>query len=125
MDQQPKSHKLMSVQLNEKAFKFLKPLFERLSEPELLERCSRGATQNANESLHAQIWRKCPKEVFVSKSRIHVVNAIMEKNCVILKSKQIKNSNSRKTLSDISQEIYERMDRTRLIGKLLKISNDT
>ena len=43
----------------------VKPIFARLSEPSLLERCLHGKTQNQNESLNAMIWERVPKEVFV------------------------------------------------------------
>lgn len=117
--QKPRSHQSMIVRLNEKVFKTILPLYERLSEPDLLERCLRGGTQNANESLHAHIWRKCPKEVFVSRKRIYVavVNAVMEKNCGILKSQTMKASIRKESLTDVGKEIYESMDRTRLKRK--------
>ncbi|CAN8008310.1 unnamed protein product, partial [Ixodes pacificus] len=41
--------------------KALLPLYERLSERKLLERCQRGKTQNTNESLHSMIWALAPK----------------------------------------------------------------
>lgn len=40
----------------------LLPIYERLAEPKLLERCQRGKTQNSNESLHSLIWSLAPKE---------------------------------------------------------------
>ena len=53
------------------AFYFeLKPIFERLTSPGLLERCQQGLTQNANESLHHLIWLHCPKNMFCSKAQI-------------------------------------------------------
>ena len=42
----------------------LQPLFDRLSEPELLESGIDGFTQNANESLHHILWDFCPKTVY-------------------------------------------------------------
>ncbi|GFR81619.1 hypothetical protein ElyMa_000608300, partial [Elysia marginata] len=39
----------------------LKPVYERLSHPDLLTRCLGHKTQNANESLHNKIWSKCNK----------------------------------------------------------------
>ena len=39
----------------------LLPLYERLTKPDLLERCSEMKTQNANESFNAQMWCRCPK----------------------------------------------------------------
>ena len=44
----------------------MEPVFERLSDEDLLERVQRGDTQNSNESLHSLIWRRCPKEIFAS-----------------------------------------------------------
>lgn len=39
----------------------LEPVFRRLSDNALLERCSDGITQNPSESLHAMIWQQAPK----------------------------------------------------------------
>ncbi|CAN8017868.1 unnamed protein product [Ixodes persulcatus] len=41
--------------------KALLPLYERLLERKLLERCQRGKTQSTNESLHSMIWALAPK----------------------------------------------------------------
>ena len=58
------------------------PVYQRLASDSLLSRCLLGKTQNANESLHSMIWRKCPKTIFVSKGRIEyaVGQAICEYN---------------------------------------------
>ena len=79
--EQPKTHENMSVVLNQEVFKALKPLYKRLSDEELLKRCTRGGTQNANESLHSLIWRTCPKEIFVSKKKVElaVLSAVSDK----------------------------------------------
>ncbi|GFV08764.1 uncharacterized protein TNCV_2488361 [Trichonephila clavipes] len=37
------------------------PIYQRLASNELLQRCIRCVTQNANESLHSVIWGKCSK----------------------------------------------------------------
>ena len=47
------------------------PIYERLSDPNLLKRMIRGKTQNANESLHNVIWSRCPKTIFVGKHKLH------------------------------------------------------
>ncbi|GFS20809.1 hypothetical protein ElyMa_005066000 [Elysia marginata] len=39
----------------------LKPVYERLSHPDLLTRCLGHKTQNSNESLNNKIWSKCNK----------------------------------------------------------------
>ncbi|KAH7977628.1 hypothetical protein HPB49_003057 [Dermacentor silvarum] len=44
----------------------LLPIYERLSEKKLLERCQRGKTQNGNDSFHSLIWSLAPKERHVS-----------------------------------------------------------
>eukprot|EP00117_Sycon_ciliatum_P014775 scpid77962/ scgid14895/ len=44
----------------------VKPIYVRLAETSLLERCTRGATQNANEAINSLIWQICPKELFCS-----------------------------------------------------------
>ena len=42
----------------------LKPIYERLSKPELLDKCLHGLTQNACESFNSLVWQRCPKEHF-------------------------------------------------------------
>lgn len=39
----------------------IKPIFNDLSQPKLLQRCLGGKTQNSNESLNSLIWKLCPK----------------------------------------------------------------
>ena len=45
-------------------FTEIKPVYIRLAEKSLLERCSHGATQNVNEALNGTIWHLCPKVSF-------------------------------------------------------------
>ena len=45
-------------------FDAIKPIYLRLTNRKLLERCLIGSTQNANESFNAVIWGICPKERF-------------------------------------------------------------
>ena len=51
-----KDHHLVSVFLD-----FLTPVFDKLSETRLLMRCVPGYSQNANESVNAMVWNRCPK----------------------------------------------------------------
>ena len=44
----------------------VKPVYLRLTDKPLLERCKLGATQNANECLNGIIWQMCPKQSFCS-----------------------------------------------------------
>ncbi|KAJ4434550.1 hypothetical protein ANN_23112 [Periplaneta americana] len=65
-----------------KTFSHLQQIFQRLASDSLLERCASGRTQNANESLHSRIWRKCPKSTSVTKRRVDiaVARAVVEYN---------------------------------------------
>ena len=42
----------------------VKPIWIRLSSKELLQRCTRQATQNSNESFNAIVWELCTKQGF-------------------------------------------------------------
>ena len=48
----------------------LVPVYERLSNEQLLERCSRVSMQNANESLNGGIWRRRPKAQWFGKESV-------------------------------------------------------
>ena len=54
----------------------IREVYERLSEPELLRRCIEGKTQNANESIHALIWSRCPMHVSVGMQRMEISVAL-------------------------------------------------
>ena len=41
------------------------PVYERMSDTNLLGKMVKGKTQHANKSLHNVIWSLCPKTVFV------------------------------------------------------------
>lgn len=75
--------KLVKTPLNkEKLHAHLLPVYERLSDEQLLKRCAAGKTQNSNESLHNSVWARCPKEKFAQRRRVHfaVVTAAREFN---------------------------------------------
>jgi hypothetical protein len=52
------------------------PVYERLSDEKLLERCERVATQNANECVNGQIWLRCPKTLWMGRKSI-MIGAVM------------------------------------------------
>lgn len=56
--------------------KHLLPIYERMTNPALLERCSRMKTQNANECFNAQIWRRCPKTDATSLRTVQTATAL-------------------------------------------------
>ena len=45
----------------------VEPIYQRLSQDDLLQKCLHGKTQNQNESLNGLIWQRVPKEVFVGR----------------------------------------------------------
>ena len=68
-DQTPgphKDHECLSPEVGKK----LVPVFQRLSETDLLRRCAHNRTQNPNESFHNLIWKICPKTTFVGRRTI-------------------------------------------------------
>lgn len=93
-----KSHKLMKTRLTEDIVSKILPVYQRLASDDLLLWCISAKTQNANETLHSCIWKKCPKELFVSKKRIElaVTSAVSEFNlgCVELLKMMCKESAS-------------------------------
>jgi len=52
--------------LPEAIVELLEPIFDDLSNPDLLARCPHGKTQNPNECLNKIIWSHCPKEMWAS-----------------------------------------------------------
>ncbi|GFS99280.1 copia protein [Trichonephila clavipes] len=86
--EKPNNHKLnVGTPINEKFLTKILPIYQRLASNELLERCIRCGTQNANESLHSMIWAKCPKEIFVNKRRVK--RAVTETVCEYNRVQQI------------------------------------
>ncbi|GFV66238.1 uncharacterized protein TNCV_2631791 [Trichonephila clavipes] len=88
----PGSHSSMRTYLSPQVVEKIMPVYQRLASDTILERCVAGKTQNSNESLHSCIWRKCPKEVFVSKRRLEiaVTDAIEKHNLGYVKSLEAK-----------------------------------
>ena len=65
-----------STFLNEKVAEHIKVVYERLSNPELLNRCLLGRTQNPNECLHSLIWSRCPKHLWSGYKRIYIATTL-------------------------------------------------
>ena len=60
----------------------LLPIWRDLSDGDLLSKCLDGYTQNSNEALNGMIWKKCPKDVYVSRKilELGVSSAVIEFN---------------------------------------------
>lgn len=52
------------------------PVYKRLTEEKLLQRCVKGQTQNAAESLNSKIWLLCPKTKFATRTVVQTATAI-------------------------------------------------
>ncbi|GFX65825.1 uncharacterized protein TNCV_2043581 [Trichonephila clavipes] len=110
----PGSHSSMKTYLSPQVVEKIMPVYQRLASDTILERCVAGKTQNSNESLHSCIWRKCPKEVFVSKRRLEiaVTGAIEKHNLGYVKSLEAQKDSC---LNDsFSLTIAERQDKRRI-----------
>ena len=51
---------------------YVKPVFEKLCDQNLLEKCLLGATQNRNKSFNSLIWACAPKTEYTTRSTIEV-----------------------------------------------------
>ena len=47
-------------------------IFQKLSDPALIECCLLGANQNQNESFNSLIWNRCPKTEFCSSTVVSI-----------------------------------------------------
>ena len=79
---QKKSDYKSSVNLPEVIHEELLPIFMSLRADDLLSRCLDGTTQNPNEAFNHIVWKKCPKDTFVSKKvlDIGVASAVIHFN---------------------------------------------
>ena len=50
--------------------KEIKPIFDNLSNLDLLQKCTHGLTQNVNECLNGLIWDRCPKTTYVEQETV-------------------------------------------------------
>ena len=68
-----KEHTTLPVEIGKR----LVPIFNRLTDNNLLKRCQ-NKTQNPNECLHSIIWKICPKSTFSGKKMVEIgVNMAM------------------------------------------------
>ena len=58
--------------LDEKVQKAIHPIYEALSNDDLLRRCTGGNTQNDNESLNALIWMLAPKHLHCGEKTVKI-----------------------------------------------------
>ncbi|XP_014485395.1 PREDICTED: uncharacterized protein LOC106749935 [Dinoponera quadriceps] len=60
--------------LSSDVLKAITPIYEELSNKNLLTRCVRGYTQNSNESLNAMIWSLAPKQTFSGAKTVDIAS---------------------------------------------------
>ena len=70
------------INIAEEVYDMIRPVWLRLSENKLLEKCLHGRTQNVNEAFSAFVWHRCPKTIFVGKYifDISVASAVVDYN---------------------------------------------
>ncbi|XP_048243127.1 uncharacterized protein LOC125376009 [Haliotis rufescens] len=101
------------------------PVYQRMSDENLLKRMVKGKTQNANECLHSVIWSRCPKTVFVGARRLHraVASAIASFNEGTCHITQVMNKLAIEA-NEITAASVERLDNVRTL-KARKQSQET
>lgn len=57
----------------------IKPVYERLTDKKMLQKCLHGKTQNTNESFNGMIWKRCPKETYVGHTTVNL--CVMDAVC--------------------------------------------
>lgn len=77
-----KHKKSLVVNLDKEAQKKIRQVYDALTTKDILERCVRGLTQNANESFHSKMWARARKTKFAGLSRLSFVaqSAILDHN---------------------------------------------
>ena len=70
------------MNISENIYQLIRPLWLRLSDNGLIEKCLHGRTQNVNEAFNAYVWKRAPKYIFVSKNVLDmsVVSAVVAFN---------------------------------------------
>lgn len=116
----------MSIFLNETVLQAILPVYVRLSDEDLLKRCSLGKVQNANESLHSVIWELCPKENFVSKVRLEiaVAKAVSKFNMGAAETLKVLATVRQTVAPEVSMKINQSTDRKRLWMAEYKTTDD-
>lgn len=77
-----KHKKSLVVNLDQEAQNKIRQVYDALTTKDILERCVRGLTQNANESFHSKMWSRASKTKFSGLKRLSFVaqSAILDHN---------------------------------------------
>lgn len=113
---EPPSHSTKKIKLNSVVIEHLRPMYQKFSNVELLQRCIRGGTQNTNESLHHMVWSRCSKDTFQSKKRleISVICAVSEFNMGCENSLRLRSTMDGECVSEVARKISIARDTKRL-----------
>ncbi|XP_012943225.1 uncharacterized protein LOC106013056 [Aplysia californica] len=71
--EEPRKH---TPTITEDVAKFVWPVVERLTRPDVLKRCVSMQTQNANECFNSLIWSRCTKTRFASLRSVETATAL-------------------------------------------------
>ena len=94
----------------------IKPVFQSLSSPKLLQQTQRALTQNANESLHHLLWSLAPKEQYNSPAEVSlaVSLAVMRFNCGLYVTYELLFSQLGMTLTRNAKKALRSQDKNRI-----------
>ena len=114
MKTSPHSEMKIYFRLDEAERKLVLGVYLDLTREELLQKCLKGRTQNANESFHSKIWSRIPKTKFASLPRLkYSINfSVMNHNVGYVKG--FKRSDLGSVSTYISKRKLEALDKERL-----------
>ncbi|XP_031781279.1 uncharacterized protein LOC116416549 [Nasonia vitripennis] len=108
----------MQVFLNQVVVENILAIYERLSNEELLARCTQGLTQNANKAIHSVLWKKCSKNNSSSKTRVEIAaaHAVSEYNLGRQRSAEILASITNSKMTSHAEKITTQKDKKRKLS---------
>ncbi|KAK8381085.1 hypothetical protein O3P69_008170 [Scylla paramamosain] len=83
--EEPEKHEdknLYLAKIPQESLDLIKTVYKDLADPDLLQKCLKGRTQNPNEMLHSKVWRKVSKDKFCGlfRARFACQTTVLEHN---------------------------------------------
>ena len=69
--------------MDEQFEKHIRPIYQDLSNDDLLTRCLGGHTQNANDSFNSTVWRMAPKHLHSGLKIVEIASYCLLQACLI------------------------------------------
>ena len=100
----------LAVDLDDEGKKRVKEVYLSLTSTDLLERCLRGLTQNANESFHSKMWTRAKKSKILGLKRLQFVakTVVLDHNFGYQKASLLKRMSPSTSGLDRSLELQQK-----------------